>query len=114
MKWLCSLILGITLGLVSMAGTPSFASGVAEIDRRDAGRVLAPPRKITKPQASNSVSRKQAIKQVKRRYDGKVLKARPVLFQGDLVYKVKMLSTKGVIFYVYVDANTGSMRKHSR
>lgn len=55
-------------------------------------------------------SREQAVQLVKRQYQGKVLKAQSKRVNGHPGYKVKLLSKKGLVFYVTVDAQTGSVR----
>ena len=58
------------------------------------------------------VSREQAIQLVKRQYQGKILKAQSSQINGHPGYKVKLISEKGLVFYVYVDAQTGSVRRN--
>ena len=73
--------------------------------------------KKAKPSKSANLkvrSRKDAIKRVKRQYDGKVLKASSTRIQGAPGYKVKMLTNDGVVFYVYVNTQTGRVERHSR
>jgi uncharacterized membrane protein YkoI len=43
-----------------------------------------------------------------------VLKASSTRVQGAPGYKVKMLTNDGVVFYVYVNAQTGRVDRHSR
>ena len=57
-------------------------------------------------------SRDQAIQLVKRQYQGKVLKAQSSRVKGNPGYRIKMLSNQGVVFYVSVDAKTGSVRRN--
>lgn len=56
-------------------------------------------------------NRQQAIELVKKRYPDKVLKVQSVNIGGSKGYQVKLLSSKGVIFYLIVDAQTGNVRK---
>jgi len=51
----------------------------------------------------------QAVQIVKRQYQGKVLKAQATKSNGQLGYKVKMISTEGRVFYIFVDAQTGNI-----
>ena len=57
-------------------------------------------------------SRDQAIQLVKRQYQGKVLKAQSSRINGHPGYKVKLISKEGLVFYVSVDAQTGSVRRN--
>ncbi|MBW8185571.1 PepSY domain-containing protein [Shewanella nanhaiensis] len=57
-------------------------------------------------------SKDQAIQLVKRQYRGKVLKAQSSRVNGNPGYRIKMLSNQGVVFYVSVDAKTGSVRRN--
>lgn len=51
----------------------------------------------------------QAVQLVKRRYQGKVLKAQSTKTNGQLGYRVKMISREGRVFYIFVDAQTGNI-----
>ncbi|RTR39173.1 peptidase M4 [Shewanella canadensis] len=57
-------------------------------------------------------SREQAIQLVKRQYQGKVLKAQSSRVNGHPGYRVKLISNEGLVFYVSVDAKTGSVRRN--
>ena len=57
-------------------------------------------------------SRAQAIQLVKRQYPGKVLNAKSARMQGRSGYRVKMLSKKGVVFSVYIDAKTAKINRY--
>ncbi len=57
-------------------------------------------------------SREQAIQLVKRQYQGKVLKVQSGRVNGHPAYLVKLLSKKGVVFYVAVDAQTGRVSRN--
>ncbi|MEC4729074.1 PepSY domain-containing protein [Shewanella sp. D64] len=57
-------------------------------------------------------SRDHAIQLVRRQYQGKVLKAQSSQVNGHSGYRIKMLSNQGVVFYVSVDAQTGSVRRN--
>ncbi|MFT6987272.1 MAG: putative membrane protein YkoI [Psychromonas sp.] len=56
-------------------------------------------------------SREQAIQLVKQRYPGQVLKAQSTQVGGHPGYKVKLIS-EGLVFYVSVDAQTGSISRN--
>ena len=73
--------------------------------------VAAQPSKKTSNKLKVS-SREQALQLVKRQYKGKVLKAQSARVNGRPGYKVKMLSKKGLVFYISVDAQTGSVRRN--
>jgi uncharacterized membrane protein YkoI len=57
-------------------------------------------------------SREQAIQLVKRQYQGQVLKADSSRINGHSGYRVKMISKDGLVFYVSVDAQTGSISRN--
>ena len=57
-------------------------------------------------------SREQAIQLVKRHYQGKILKVQSIRVNGHSGYRVKLLSKKGVVFYVSVDAQTGRVSRN--
>ncbi|BAJ01147.1 PepSY domain-containing protein [Shewanella violacea] len=64
------------------------------------------------PQKLKVTSSQQAIQLVKRQYPGKVLKVQSIKIQGSPAYRVKLLSSSGAVFYVSVDARTGSVRRN--
>ncbi|PKH01558.1 hypothetical protein CXF72_15900 [Psychromonas sp. MB-3u-54] len=51
----------------------------------------------------------QAVQLVKHQYQGKVLRAQVSNSDGYSGYKVKMISKEGRVFYLFVDAQTGSI-----
>ena len=57
-------------------------------------------------------SRDQAIQLVKGQYQAKVLKADTGQVNGHPGYSIKLISDKGVVFYVSVDAQTGSVTRN--
>ncbi|MEZ9820470.1 PepSY domain-containing protein [Shewanella sp. 10N.286.45.A1] len=57
-------------------------------------------------------SSQQAAQLVKSRYSGKILKVQSTRVNGNPGYRVKVLSKDGVVFYVSVDAKTGSIRRN--
>jgi len=64
---------------------------------------LAPPSSITR---ASRVSMEEAIDTVQRRTGGKVLDAR----LRDDAYRIKILTRRGEVRVVYVDARTGELR----
>lgn len=64
------------------------------------------------PQQLKVRSVEQAIQLVKRQYQGKVLKAQSSRVNGHPGYRIKLISNEGVVFYVSVDAQTGSIRRN--
>ena len=57
-------------------------------------------------------SRDQAIQLVKGEYQAKVLKADASQVNGHSGYRIKLISNKGLVFYVSVDAQTGSVTRN--
>jgi len=57
-------------------------------------------------------SRDQAIQLVKGQYQAKVLKADTSQVNGHSGYRIKMISNKGLVFYVSVDAQTGRVSRN--
>ena len=57
-------------------------------------------------------NREQAVQLVKRHYQGKILKAKSSRVNGHPGYQVKLLSKKGLVFYVSVDAQTGRISRN--
>lgn len=53
----------------------------------------------------------QAVQLVKQQYQGKVLKVQSLLDDKYAGYRVKLLSDKGVIFYLQIDSKTGFISK---
>lgn len=100
MKMASILTLTVCL-LFSLAVTPAYARGSANDDR-----VKSSSKEATQLKISSSA---QAIQLVKRQYQGKVLKAQATKANGQPGYKVKMISKEGRVFYIFVDAQTGSI-----
>ncbi|MFQ3175206.1 MAG: putative membrane protein YkoI [Psychromonas sp.] len=75
------------------------------------------PLAATTPSAANDgrgtdlkvSSTAQAVQLVKRQYQGKVLRAQTSNSDRYSGYKVKMISKEGRVFYLFVDAQTGSI-----
>ena len=112
MKFVLVFVLLLPLSSNCLAASPLLSS-------MSAGNNLSSKQsdKKTKPSKSSKLkvpTRKDAIKRVKRQYNGKVLKASSTRVQGAPGYKVKMLTNDGVVFYVYVNAQTGRVDRHSR
>jgi len=62
------------------------------------------------PSQSAKVSNKQATASVKQRYSGsKILSINLIKSNGPPVYRVKTLSSDGVVKYVFVDGTTGDV-----
>ena len=57
-------------------------------------------------------SREEALQLVKGQYKGKVLKVQPSQPGSSPGYKIKMLSKKGVVFNVSVEAKTGTVLRN--
>lgn len=64
------------------------------------------------PQKLKITSSQQAVQLVKRQYPGKVLRVQSSRVNGNPGYRVKLLSSAGAVFYVSVDAKTGSLRRN--
>jgi len=61
-------------------------------------------------QAKPSINKQQAASKVKRNYPGsKILSVKIIGGSGPPVYRLKMLSPEGVIKYVFVDGENGSV-----
>jgi uncharacterized membrane protein YkoI len=75
---------------------------VPEVQAEDPSS-LAPPSSITR---SSRVSMEEAIDTVQRKTGGKVLDAR----RRDDAYRIKILTRRGEVRVVYVDARTGELR----
>lgn len=56
-------------------------------------------------------SRKQATAMVKSRYNAKVLSVQSATVNGNPGYKAKLLSSDGVVFFVYIDSVSGRMSR---
>lgn len=56
-------------------------------------------------------SKKQAAKLAKARYSAKVLSVKKNKKNGTTIYKVKLLTTEGVVFFVNVNGITGRVSK---
>jgi uncharacterized membrane protein YkoI len=59
---------------------------------------------------NRQISKQQAASNAKRQYPGsKILSAKLIGGSGPAVYRLKMLSPKGVVKYVFVDGKNGSV-----
>lgn len=56
-------------------------------------------------------SRQQASSMVKANYKAKVLSISSSKVNGNPGYKAKLLGNDGTVFYVYIDAKSGQMRR---
>lgn len=65
--------------------------------------------KAEKPRKADKIqSEQQAVRAAKSKYPGKLLKVNA----SGKGYRVKLLSSNGTVFSVYVDARTGQVRKN--
>ncbi len=62
-------------------------------------------------QGAKVTSRKQAIAMVKAQFSGKMLSVNAIELNGRKGYQAKLLSGDGTVYYVFVDAKTGKMRR---
>ncbi|WP_076408055.1 PepSY domain-containing protein [Shewanella sp. UCD-KL12] len=92
--------------LQGVASNVVSASSVSVSSMSIAAQSKKPPQKL---KVSSS---QQAIQLVKRQYPGKVLKVQSSRVNGNPGYRVKLLSSSGAVFYVSVDAKTGSVRRN--
>ena len=61
-------------------------------------------------ESKRSLSKKQAVSKAKRKYpDSKILSVKLIGSSGPAVYRLKMLSSDGVVKYVFVDGQNGSV-----
>ena len=96
MKMATILTLAVCL-LLPLTATTAYA--------RDSGATSA----ARSPNNLKVNSSAQAVQLVKRQYQGKVLKAQSAKTNGQSGYRVKMISREGRVFYVFVDAQSGSI-----
>ena len=114
MKLLSNLLLALILFSASITESQALQSQPVQLSLAGQFEHVAEQETSGRTQKFVVTSRQDAIRKAKGRYQGKVLKAQSVRIKGDSGYKIKMLSTEGVIFYVYVDARTGRVVKRSR
>jgi|TARA_B110000908_G_scaffold135801_1_gene160778 uncharacterized membrane protein YkoI len=114
MKLLSNLRLALILFSASITESQSLQSPSVQISLAGQFEHVAEQETSGRTQKFVVTSRQDAIRKAKGRYQGKVLKAQFVRIKGNSGYKIKMLSAKGVVFYVYVDARTGEVIKRSR
>jgi uncharacterized membrane protein YkoI len=68
------------------------------------------PQNLLPGQNSARVGTKQAASRVKQKYqDRKILSINLIQSRGPAVYRVKTLSSRGVVKYVFVDGNSGDV-----
>ena len=104
MKMVSILTLAVCL-LLPLSATTAYAKTSAN-DNRATSAANESKRSPTNLKINSSA---QAVQLVKRQYQGKVLKAQSTKSNGRPGYRVKMISTEGRVFYVFVDAQTGSI-----
>lgn len=73
-------------------------------------RTLAAMQKNTK-QDYKVKSRKQATQMVKAKYRAKVLSVKATELNGNPGYSAKLLGNDGIVFYVFIDARSGQMKR---
>lgn len=56
-------------------------------------------------------NRQQATQMLKKRYSAKVINVQSAKVNGNPGYKAKLLTNDGIVFYVYIDAVTGQMKR---
>ena len=66
---------------------------------------------VYRQQGAKVSSRKQATAMVKARFSGKILSVNAIELNGNKGYQAKLLSNDGTVYYVFVDAKTGKMRR---
>ncbi len=69
---------------------------------------------VASERAAARLSLEQALEKIKKRYPGKVLGIRRIGGQGPQgapVYKAKLVSKRGRVHFVFVDAQTGEVFK---
>lgn len=91
---------------LSMVSAVSSVNAVSLSSMSMAAQSKKPPHKL------RVTSSQQAIQLVKRQYPGKILKVQSSRVNGNPGYRVKLLSSSGAVFYVSVDAKTGSVRRN--
>ena len=95
----------IVLVCLLLGGLP----GAAGADLLLAERSNASPRHIQGPQKAR-INNQQAASRAKRRFpDSKILSIRLIRSDGPAVYRVKMLSERGVVKFIFVDGNNGEV-----
>lgn len=62
-------------------------------------------------QAYKVKSRQQATQMLKKRYNAKVVSVQSAKVNGNPGYKAKLLAQDGIVFYVYIDAVSGQMKR---
>lgn len=110
----CSVALLITpLGVTA---TPWSATQINSMSMAStlssAPRHFAPDRENNNTDSLKVSSAQQATQLVQSRFQGKVLKVQSSKVNGHPGYRVKLLANDGVVFYVLVDAQTGSVSRN--
>lgn len=87
-------------------------SNTAKMFKQDIARSMPLVVKNNKSKKQAKVSSKtQAAKLAKNRFSAKVLSVNKIKQKGNTVYRVKLLSSKGVVFFALVDAQTGQVSR---
>jgi uncharacterized membrane protein YkoI len=77
---------------------------------KENGRSLQ-ARNMTFAQDYKVKNRQQATQMLKKRYKAKVVNVQSAKVNGNPGYKAKLLANDGIVFYVYIDAVTGQMKR---
>jgi uncharacterized membrane protein YkoI len=97
-------VLLVTLMLLFSLGATAMPHGIAAI------RLAAQGSQGFMPNQQAKIGSKQATSLVKQRYQGsKILSINMIDSKGPPVYRVKTLSSDGVVKYVFVDGITGAV-----
>ncbi|MCL1048549.1 PepSY domain-containing protein [Shewanella abyssi] len=103
-----AILLLILIPLLMLGSLPAYAGGhyasISIASMAMATNNRAKSLKVSSPQ--------QAAQLVKRKYPGKILNVKSARVNGNPGYRIKLLSKDGVVFYVNVDAKTGSVRRN--
>lgn len=99
-------------GAASSMANLAMVSAVSSVNVVSLSSISAATQSKKPPQKLKVTSSQQAIQLVKRQYPGKVLKVQSSRVNGNPGYRVKLLSSSGAVFYVSVDAKTGSVRRN--
>ncbi|MBL4913482.1 PepSY domain-containing protein [Shewanella schlegeliana] len=99
----------VLFSLSLLAAKPAAASAVQAVTSMVSVSMAASNNKQQKLKVR---SKEQAVQLAKRQYRGKVLKVQSSRVNGNPGYRVKLLSSDGVVFYVNVDAKTGRVSRN--
>ena len=95
-------MLSVSVDAISMQATSRHGALILAMSAQATSSLL--------PSQSAKVSNKEATSSVKQEYkDSKILSINLMKSKGPPVYKVKTLSSDGVVKYVFVDGTTGDV-----